>query len=193
MSFSQLNEEVVKVGLCHYCGTCAGVCPEKGIVMDHETEEPQLVKECPPGCNLCHTVCPGKDVPMLDFDRMLFGCERAVDELLLGIGRDFVKCHAVAPDIREKGGGGGVVSALLTYALENNIIDGALVVTMSRERPWVAVPAIATNRDEVLAAAQAKETLVPVNALLEEASVRAAEAERQAAGHERAQTLSRNV
>ena len=62
--FERLNKEVVSVGLCSFCGTCAGVCPDKCLVMDYGTEEPQLVKKCPPDCNLCWEVCPGKDIPI---------------------------------------------------------------------------------------------------------------------------------
>ena len=167
-AFAKLENEVVKIGLCTDCGTCVGVCPNRAIAMNYSKEEPEAIGECPPQCNLCNEVCPGKNIPMLAFDRMLFGRERSPDEMLLGIGQSFSKCHAVDPVFRANGGGGGVVSALLIHALESSIIDAAIVVTMSKERPWVAIPSIATNRDEVIAASQAKETLVPVNSILGE-------------------------
>ena len=121
IGFDRLNKEVVSIGLCADCGTCVGVCPNTCLVMDYRAEEPQLVKECLPDCKLCWEVCPGKDVPMLSFDRMLFGRERGTDEMLLGIVETFVKCHAADPVVRANGGGGGVISALLIYALENAI------------------------------------------------------------------------
>lgn len=101
--FDKLNREIVSIGLCTDCGTCVGVCPNKCLEMDYELEEPQRVKRCLPGCNLCWEVCPGRDVPMLAFERMLFGRERGADEMLLGIGETFVKCHAVDPLVSGEG------------------------------------------------------------------------------------------
>jgi len=168
-AFAKLENEVVKIGLCTDCGTCVGVCPNRAIAMSYSKEEPEAIGECSPQCNLCNEVCPGKNIPMLDFDKMLFGRHRSANEMLLGVGQSFFKCHAVDPVVRANGGGGGVVSALLIHALESSLIDAAIVVTMSNERPWVAIPNIATNREGVIAAAQAKDTVVPVNSILGEA------------------------
>lgn len=167
--FGQLESEVIKVGLCTDCGNCAGICPTRGVSMNYETELPELVGECDPGCDLCYESCPGKDIPMPDLDRMIFGRERTADEELLGINQGFLKCHAVDPMVRASGAGGGVISALLIHALESDTIDGAIVVGMDKERPWRAVPRIAATRQEILAAAQTKENLVPVNSIFAEA------------------------
>jgi coenzyme F420 hydrogenase subunit beta len=137
--------------------------------MNYETELPELIGECPPDCDLCYESCPGRDIPMPDLDRMTFGRQRNTDEELLGIGQEFIKCHAVDPLVRASGASGGLVSALLIYALENDVIDAAIVVGMDDEQPWRAVPRIAATKQEVIAAAQTKENLVPVNSILAQA------------------------
>ena len=168
--FGKLNKEIVSPGLCHDCGTCAGLCPDKCLKMDYYREEPVLEKKCSSKtCSLCYDVCPGKDIPMLDLERSIFGRERGAEEMLLGIGQDFVKCHASEAAVRENGGGGGVISALLIYALDQKIIDGAVIVGMDNNRPWTAMPVIAASKAEIIAAAQPKETVVPVNAVLSQA------------------------
>lgn len=173
MTYSKLESDVIKVGLCTDCGNCAAVCPDKCLVMDYEEELPKLVHKCTADCELCYESCPGKDIPMPDMDKMVFGRERKnTDEELLGISQGFIKCHAIDPIIRNSGSSGGFVSALLVYALEKGLIDGAVVVGMNKEQPWRSEPKIATSREEVLAAASTKENLVPVNVILAEASER---------------------
>lgn len=170
MSYAKLESNVIKVGLCTDCGNCTSVCPDKCLVMNYETELPQLVHECAADCELCYESCPGKDIPMPELDRMVFGRKRKnADEEWLGISQGFIKCHAVDPIVRAKGAGGGFITALLIYALENDLIDGAVVVGMNKKQPWRIEPKIATNREEVIAAASTKENLVPVNAILAEA------------------------
>ena len=170
MSYAKLDSEVIRVGLCTDCGNCAAVCPDKCLVMNYETELPQLVHECSPNCELCYESCPGKDIPMPDLDQMVFGRQRVhAHEELLGINQGFAKCYAADPAVRDKGAGGGFVSALLLYALENKLIDGAVVVGMNQELPWRIEPKIATTREEVMSTTSTKENLVPVNAILREA------------------------
>jgi coenzyme F420 hydrogenase subunit beta len=75
--FGQLKKEAVSAGRCHDCGTCAGLCPDQCLKMDYYLEEPVPVKKCPSkACSLCYDVCPGKDIPMLDLERSIFGRER---------------------------------------------------------------------------------------------------------------------
>ncbi len=169
--FTRLQKEVIGVGLCADCGACAGVCPSKCVVMNLDTEEPELTKECPPRCTLCYQICPGKDIPMLELDRATFGRARELgrDEELLGICQEFLKAYAVDDEVRIAGASGGVAPALMIYALENDIIDGAIVAGMDEERPWRMVPKIATNREEVIASAQTKYTLIPTGSILGEA------------------------
>ncbi len=115
--FAKLDAEVIRVGLCTDCGHCAGICPDKSLVMNYETERPELRGKCRPDCELCYESCPGKDIPMPDLDRLVFGRQRGVGEELLGVSQAFLKGHATDAAIRSNGAGGGIVSALLTYAL----------------------------------------------------------------------------
>jgi coenzyme F420 hydrogenase subunit beta len=68
--------------------------------------------------------------------------------------------------IRENSGSGGVISALLIHLLEEERLDGAVVVRMNKEKPWLPEIAIARSREEVLDAAQSKYAIVPVNTVL---------------------------
>ncbi len=167
--FTKLYDEVIKVGLCTDCGTCAAVCPKKAISMDYEHEEAALTGECAPQCTLCSDVCPGKDIDFPALNRVAFGRGPGQDEQNLGVARRLVKAWATDPAVRDAGTGGGVVSALLLYALEHHLIDAAVEAGMSRTTPWRGEPRLATTRAEVLDYSQSKYTMIPTNAILGEA------------------------
>ena len=134
------------------------------VYVDHEPE-PNLSGQCT-DCGLCYELCPGQDVPLPALDQMVFGRERQPERELLGIYRRCVAAHAVAPDIRAAGAAGGVVTALLVYALEQGSIEGALVGQMDPKEPWHTVPVLATTSEEVIASAQSKYQVVATNAAL---------------------------
>jgi coenzyme F420 hydrogenase subunit beta len=167
--FERLNEAVIQAGLCTDCGTCAAVCPTRAIGMNYETEEPELVGQCAPHCSICSDTCAGKDIDIPGLNRVSFGRDASPDEALLGVTQGYLKAYAADSAVRDAGAAGGVVSALLIYALEANIIDGAIVTGMSETQPWRVVPGIATTREEVLATAQSRYAIVPTNAIIKEA------------------------
>lgn len=55
---------------------------------------------------------------------------------------------------------GGIITSLLIYALEEHLIDGALVAT-SFDDEWIPTPIIATTADEILESAGTKYSLCP--------------------------------
>jgi coenzyme F420 hydrogenase subunit beta len=61
--------------------------------------------------------------------------------------------------VRDNGQDGGLVSAILIWALENAVIDAALVSALEGDgTSWKAVPAVARTRAEVLATAGSRYT-----------------------------------
>ena len=62
--------------------------------------------------------------------------------------------RAADPELAEVGQDGGLVSAILVYALEHDVIDAALVSYLEGDgSTWKAVPGVARNRDDVIATA----------------------------------------
>jgi coenzyme F420 hydrogenase subunit beta len=170
VGFVELQKEVIGAGLCTGCGTCVGICPKQCIVFDYEEEEPRLVGECLRHCKLCCESCPGKDIPLPELDRLVFGRERQNgEEQLLGINEEFLKGHAVDRKVRFGGASGGVVSALMIYALEKGIVDGVVLAPMDEKKPWRVTPEVATNKREIMSASQSKLVLVPSNSVLTKA------------------------
>ncbi len=162
--------EVVKSGLCTGCGTCMGICPVDAIEMVIEHEKgiyiPQLDEEKCNQCGLCFEVCPGHAVDFKQLNLEIFGKEP--DDILIG---NYLNCHighATDSNIRYNSSSGGLVTALLIYALEEQMIDGALVTRMKKDKPLEPEPFIARTKDAVIEAAKSKYCPVPANIVLKE-------------------------
>ena len=71
-------------------------------------------------------------------------------------------------DIRYNSASGGLITALLTYALEEGIIDGALVTKMSDKNPLEPEPFIARTKEEIIEASKSKYCPVHANIAVKE-------------------------
>ncbi len=83
----------------------------------------------------------------------------------------YIKCYsAYAKDdeIRYNGASGGVVTALLVFALETGLIDGALVAKDKKENPFVAESFIARTKEDIIKSAKSKYCPVSVGSALKE-------------------------
>ncbi len=131
--FSDLKREVIAKRICSICGTCAAFCDKIAI----EDSEPKFVEEYDTICGLCYTFCPRTFMPLAAIEQSLFGRSSTGDEVL-GIYRGCYEARTRSSDI--KGQDGGVVTSILTYALETQAIDCAVVTASNRDwRPEVKV------------------------------------------------------
>jgi len=169
LSWKHLYDEVVTTGLCTGCAGCVIVCPHDVLGYDSadghckpvQTEEYGGPRDCSHGdrsCTSCTRACPRFRTWETDVDRLLFGRERDASEVS-GIFEDIVLARAADPDVLGAGQDGGLVSAMLIYALEHDVIDAALVSGLEGDgSSWQAVPAAVRTREEVLAAAGSRYT-----------------------------------
>ena len=88
--------------------------------------------------------------------------------MVLGTYKEAVSARATDKQIQKVSQDGGIVTALFTYALDEGIIEGA-VVAGNTDTPWQPEPTIAMSADEIIAAAGTKYTFSPNNAVLKEA------------------------
>jgi coenzyme F420 hydrogenase subunit beta len=72
------------------------------------------------------------------------------------------------PEVRLRAASGGIISSILIWLLEKKMIDGAVVLGMSEDEPWLTKPFIATTKEEILLAAQSKYIISSVNEILPE-------------------------
>src|SRR5271165_3779166 len=169
LHWSHLYREVVTSGLCTGCSACIVVCPydvlgyddNNGVYRPFHVAEMGGADNCThgeKGCTLCSRACPRFRSWEPEVDTFLFGRERDETEVY-GIAQDVILARATDPELLSVGQDGGLVSALLIWALEHDIIDAALVSNLEGDgSTWKAVPGLATNRAEVLAGAGSRYT-----------------------------------
>jgi len=166
--WAHLYEEVVTSGLCTGCAGCIIACPHDvlhyndgdGVYRPWKVEEDGGPTDCThgvKGCTMCTRACPRFRSWEGDIDGYLFGRDRTEDEVA-GVANDIVLARATDPEVRDGGQDGGLVSAILIWALENDVVDAALVSATEGAGTWKAVPAVARTRAEVLATAGSRYT-----------------------------------
>jgi coenzyme F420 hydrogenase subunit beta len=167
--WAHLFTEVVTSGLCTGCAACIVVCPYDVLEYDDSggRYRPFHVpadggaEDCThgeKGCTLCTRACPRFREWETEIDTFMFGRER-LDEEVFGVSQDVVLARATDPGVNEAGQDGGLVSAILIHALENDVIDAALVSYLEGDgSSWKAIPGVATTREQVLAAAGSRYT-----------------------------------
>lgn len=89
--------------------------------------------------------------------------------MVLGNYKTAVSARAADAEILKCSQDGGIVTQLFAYALEEGIIDGAIVAG-SGDEPWKPEPIVATTKDELLAARGTKYTISPNMMLIKEAT-----------------------
>ncbi len=164
----ELFSEVVTSGLCTGCAACIIACPHP--VLDYETDNgvykpfhldldggPEDCTHGQRGCTMCTRACPRFRNWESEIDHQRFARERTDDEVF-GVG-DVLLARATDESLVELGQDGGFVSALLIYALENDVVDAALVSGLEGDgSTWRATPMVARTREDVIATAQSRYT-----------------------------------
>ena len=163
-------EVVVSNGLCTGCGTCVGICSKDAIRMGKSNSGasyyPQLDAGMCDNCGLCFRVCPGHFVDFKGLNLDIFGNEP--EDVLIGNYQGCYLGHATDDNLRYNAASGGMVTALLLFALEKGIIDGALVTRMKKDNPLEPEPFIARTKEEIIDASKSKYCPVPANIMLKE-------------------------
>ena len=162
-------EELKENGLCVGCGTCASVCPNQAIAIIKSESKgiytPILDKKTCAGCGICYETCPGHSFDFAKFNSQIF--QNSFDNILIG---NYLACyagHSTDYHIRYNSASGGLITALLIFALEERIIDGALVTKMSKSNPLEPLPFIARTREDIISASKSKYCPVPANIAIE--------------------------
>ena len=182
--WKELYDEVITAGLCTGCAGCVVSCPHDVIGYDHVAggyKPFHLEDELGPtncghgekGCTTCTRACPRFRSWEPQANEHLFDRDR-VDDEIAGIYSDILLTRASDDMVHRMGQDGGLVSAILIWAMENDYIDGALTSYLEGgdSSTWKAVPGIATNRDEVLAGAGSRYTYSANTLALDEAKER---------------------
>lgn len=140
-----LEEKVFNQGLCAACGACLSLCPYlrswKGRVVKLDD------------CNLeegrCFAYCPRTEVDLDRVYKKIFG--KSYEEIEVGPFRKIMMARAKDPIWRKKVQTGGVVSALMDFALREKMIQAAVLTP--RDGDLLPQGKIIKGRKEILSCA----------------------------------------
>ena len=161
-----LQKNVVSKDKCIGCSACVLVCPYN--CLEYVKRKPNLIGECKL-CGICARVCPHYDSSLGEVERFMFGRERK-DEEEFGIYRRIAVARAKNSEILKVCQDGGVVTALLLHALNEGLINGAVVSGISDERLFYPVPKLATASEDILGCAGTRYSYSPNLLALAEAA-----------------------
>jgi len=165
--WKELKTEVIDTGLCTGCAGCVISCPHDVIGYDHEQggyKPFHLEDELGPddcvhgvkGCTSCTRACPR--------------CRTRDEDEVAGIFQDILLTRASDDMVHRTGQDGGLVSAILIWAMENDYIDASLVSFLEGDKgSWKARPGVAATKEEVLESAGSRYTYSANTLALDEA------------------------
>lgn len=167
-SANETIAQVVKDGLCTGCGTCIALCPKEAIKLTIDEKKgiyvPELNEEKCDNCSICYKVCPGHEVDFKVLNLEIFGKEP--EDILIGNYLSIYVGHSTDYGIRYNSSSGGLVTQLLIFALEEGLINGALMTKMKKDNPLEPEPFIARTKEEIIKASKSKYCPVPANTAL---------------------------
>ena len=122
----ELQSEVLARDLCTLCGACVGMCPYlvayRGRIV--------ALDDCDLRQGRCYVFCPRTSLDLDLLSQTVFGVPYAPNEL--GTVQEIAMARARDEGIRSKAQFGGTVTALASFALDQGLIDSA-VLTASDE------------------------------------------------------------
>ena len=125
----QLRAEVIDRDLCSLCGACVGMCPYlvayKGRVV--------ALDDCNVSQGRCYAFCPRTATDLDLVSDAVFGA--SYDPSPVGRAKEVMMARAADEGVRSRVGDGGVVSALVSFALEQGIIDSVVLTDSSDDNP----------------------------------------------------------
>jgi len=166
--WKELYAEVITTGLCTGCAGCVVTCPHDVIGYEHEEgkykpfhlEEELGLDNCihgEKGCTTCTRACPRFRKWETSANEHLFGRQREDDEMA-GIWEQLLLTCATDKTQHEKGQDGGFVTAMLSWLMDHDYIEAAMVSGVEDDDVWKAKPVLARNKEEVLATAGSRYT-----------------------------------
>lgn len=124
----KLRGEVIDEGLCSLCGGCAAGCP---YLAQYKGRIVQLDR-CTLSEGNCYQYCPRTYTDMDALSRKIFG--QPFSEEDMGVVKEALLARATDTAITQKVDDGGVVTALLSFALAEGLIDTAIVTGMPGDK-----------------------------------------------------------
>ena len=121
MGQKELREKVLDTGLCTDCGACVNLCPYAASYQDHTI----FIDPCDREEGRCYAFCPRTPTDLQALRESLF--DRGDFSPELGPLKGFYMTRAADLQVRNSAQHGGTVTALISLALGEGMIDAAVI------------------------------------------------------------------
>ena len=121
MGQKELRERVLDAGLCTDCGACVNLCPYAASYQDHTI----FIDPCEREEGRCYAFCPRTPTDLQALRESLFDRGDYTPEL--GPLKGFYMTRAADEQVRNSAQHGGTVTALISLALSEGLIDAAVI------------------------------------------------------------------
>ena len=155
IAFEDLENIIINNGFCTLCGACEAACPIHTIRI--EDNRPYRLHDCSEhldSCPICYDICPHSDA--LLYESLSFTADAPHRRESIGSYRRILLAQASDKSIREATRSGGVVNALLKFAMDKQIIDSAIISESSPTLSIKVRPSISLVPDDTLSAVETK-------------------------------------
>lgn len=126
-SQEELRTRVLSSGLCTGCGACANLCPYNAIYKDKII----FVDSCDQDKGRCQAYCPRAFTNLEELKRAFYDHKDLTLEL--GAFKGFYITRSTNKSLRASSQHGGTTTALLTLALQEGLINGAILAGEKEE------------------------------------------------------------
>lgn len=116
-----LQKNVIDAGLCTGCGACVNICPYYALANDRIA----VIDGCTISDGSCVDICPGMPTDVAALNQLLFEEKDITPEA--GAIKAFYVTRAEDKRIRQGAQHGGTVTALMELALQEGLIDTAIL------------------------------------------------------------------
>jgi len=127
MGQKELNQAVRDAHFCTGCGACVNLCPYQASYRDQVV----MLHSCDLKEGGCYAFCPRTPTDLEDLKKRLFDPKDLTREL--GAVKGFYITRAADPKVQARAQHGGTVTALITLALREGIIDTAILAEEGRD------------------------------------------------------------
>lgn len=153
--------------VCCYCGACVAVCARGALTLRRQggAYAVEWNADLCTECGLCERVCPSNQIDIGHVQQTVW--DREVGQIVVGPILQAGYGRALGDALYAHGQSGGLLSGVIASLLDQNVIDGAVVVGTPEDDPLTPEPFVARTSSELVQSQGSKYCPVPTARTIE--------------------------
>jgi coenzyme F420 hydrogenase subunit beta len=154
IAYDDLEFKIINSGFCTLCGACEAACPVHAITIKEDKIDHFDCSKHIESCPICYKICPHSEE--LTNESLKFVSNSPIRREGLGYYRRILLAQSADPELRKLGHGGAIVTTLLTNAIDQGIIDSAIVSQAETNVPIKPKALVGEVPDDIFSAVGSK-------------------------------------